>query len=95
MTTSWLLLCWGGSLFIYMFLLSLLAQRILSLQLVESPIVQYLFWVSFSLVFILFSVSIVQVISTHAIGEWLCEHISEVFILELEDLVIFEDHNLS
>ncbi len=35
----------------------------------ESPIIQYLFWVSFSLVFILLSVSVVQVISTHAIGE--------------------------
>ncbi|XP_064385075.1 chloride channel protein 2-like [Halichondria panicea] len=51
----------------------LTAQHILSLQLVESPFVQYLFWVSFSLVFILFSVSVVQAISTHAIGSGIPE----------------------
>ena len=44
------------------------AQRVLSFQLVQSPFAQYLFWVSFSVIFVLLSVSVVQLISTHAIG---------------------------
>ena len=46
------------------------AHSILSFQLIDVVIGQFIFWVLYPLVFILLSVSFVQVMSIHAIGEW-------------------------
>jgi len=48
------------------------AHVLLCLTLIQPVVVQYLFWITFSVVFVLFSVGFVQVVSIHAIGkkEW-------------------------
>ena len=52
-------------------MLSCIARQTLSFVLVSNIGGQYFFWVFFSLVFILFSVGFVQLVSTHAIGKML------------------------
>ena len=51
------------------------AHSVLSLQLLEHNhlIVQYIFWVSYPVLFIVFSVVFVHVVSPHAIGELGCD----------------------
>ncbi len=52
-------------------LLLLIAHVLLCLQLIQPVVVQYLFWITFSVVFVLFAVGFVQIVSIHAIGKGL------------------------
>ena len=45
------------------------APVVLSLRLIQNVVLQYFFWIMYPVVFVLFSVGFVQVVSTHAIGE--------------------------
>lgn len=44
------------------------AHVLLSLRMIENVVLQYFFWIGFPLVFVLFAVGFVQVMSIHAIG---------------------------
>lgn len=65
------------------------AHVVLSLKLIENVVLQYLFWIGFPVVFVLFSVGFVQVVSIHAIGSGIPEMKTVLRGITLTDYLSF------
>ena len=64
------------------------ARRTLSFVLVAHIPAQYILWVFFALVFILFSVGFVQLVSIHAIGKMVHKHKFGMHVMQYYHILV-------